>query len=484
MDYSNPQEAAKLLNPFVDPTTGSRYSSNPEGKYRYEGGSPTSTATPTGALADVEAERYYSGLDRSQPDPNKIFQDTLKNYQGLLDAIGVRYDQEIRSTQPARDEAAGASRAIQASYGVQSSPLGLAQGQKVERQNQQQVDAINADRALAVQSVYANIRSEAVAETKARKAEALGNNQAYLEFLNNQQEKTKANIASLGAKGTTVKDLKAQDPQGFSKLLSILGISESDLDFKLNDYRKQAEKIVWDKPVTLKDGRLMMVGHDPLNPDKPVTKTIDADLPEGSEAVFANVNGVSGVYYKDTSGNLIPASSTQEAGLEKQKTEAEIGLTRAQTSKAYADIEKLNADTQKILNDVEKNTPGAPSELKTTALSAAKDLLKRYDDGQKFAVGGSSLFGTLPGTGARDFVKNFENVKSLLSLDNIKYLKGQGQVSDAERRLLAEASTQLSRDQSEEQFRLTLEGIVKTLGGESTTGSNSADEAYLKQLGL
>jgi hypothetical protein len=45
-------------------------------------------------------------------------------------------------------------------------------------------------------------------------------------------------------------------------------------------------------------------------------------------------------------------------------------------------------------------------------------------------------------------------------LDNVKYLKGQGQISDAERQLLADASTKLDRGMSESEFKNTLGQIV------------------------
>jgi hypothetical protein len=86
----------------------------------------------------------------------------------------------------------------------------------------------------------------------------------------------------------------------------------------------------------------------------------------------------------------------------------------------------------------------------------------------KWAVGGSSLLPVMPGSAAADFVVQFNNMKSLLSLDNVKFLKGQGQVSDAERKLLAEASAKLDRSQSEKEFQKSLNDIITALGGDSS----------------
>lgn len=115
---------------------------------------------------------------------------------------------------------------------------------------------------------------------------------------------------------------------------------------------------------------------------------------------------------------------------------------------------------------------GKDDALKTNALTSAQQLLQSFDNsgglfglgGAKQAVGGSSVLPVIPGTQTADFVANLDNLKSLLSLDNVKYLKGQGAVSDAERKLLADSATQLSRAQSEPEFRATLQKIIEGLG--------------------
>lgn len=113
------------------------------------------------------------------------------------------------------------------------------------------------------------------------------------------------------------------------------------------------------------------------------------------------------------------------------------------------------------------------SNLIQDAYSSANDLLNSFNKGNTYAVGKSSILPIVPGTDAANFVRNIDNLKSLLSLDNVKYLKGQGQVSDAERKLLADASTQLDRSQSETQFKATLQKIVNTLGNKVNPNTSS-----------
>ena len=103
----------------------------------------------------------------------------------------------------------------------------------------------------------------------------------------------------------------------------------------------------------------------------------------------------------------------------------------------------------------------------------AEELLQKFKDGiGTLAVGGSRFWTTpfaFPGTEKGNFINDFNALKSQLSLDAVKLLKGQGAVSDAERALLAQAVTKLNLSQSEDDFKKTLEGIIVKLTGSSET---------------
>lgn len=140
---------------------------------------------------------------------------------------------------------------------------------------------------------------------------------------------------------------------------------------------------------------------------------------------------------------------------------AKAELLREQIKTEKAQRAKIQGDTTSAI-DLSKPLPLNP--VQTQALKSAEELLKSFDS---FGIAGApvgftTILGTLPGTRARDFSVNFDNLKSLLSLDNVKLLKGQGAVSDAERQLLADASTKLNRGQSPAEFKKTLSEIVTT----------------------
>lgn len=114
---------------------------------------------------------------------------------------------------------------------------------------------------------------------------------------------------------------------------------------------------------------------------------------------------------------------------------------------------------------------GTLSALQQQAYDSAKELYKKFIEGKGTSAVGKSNFmgsfgyGLIPGTERSDFISQFDNLMSLLSLDNVKYLKGQGAVSDAERQLLSDSVSTLSRNQSEPEFKKTLGNIISVLGG-------------------
>ncbi len=130
-------------------------------------------------------------------------------------------------------------------------------------------------------------------------------------------------------------------------------------------------------------------------------------------------------------------------------------------------------------NGNQANGKPTTSALGVQALKTAKTLLDKVNSGTgTSAIGTSRVFGgaaagATPGTNASNLSNDFNTLKSQLSLDAVKYLKGQGAVSDAERALLSSAVTKLNLAQSDEEFKTTLQGIINTLedGQTSNTGN-------------
>lgn len=131
------------------------------------------------------------------------------------------------------------------------------------------------------------------------------------------------------------------------------------------------------------------------------------------------------------------------------------------------------------LTSMGNTADGKPTttELGKAAMNTAQQLLAKFQSGGgNDAVGLNSLFNriALPGTAKANFINDFNSLKSQLALEGVKYLKGQGAVSDAERALLAQATSKLSLKQSKAEFQKTLNDIITKLTG----GSQQTENTY------
>lgn len=121
------------------------------------------------------------------------------------------------------------------------------------------------------------------------------------------------------------------------------------------------------------------------------------------------------------------------------------------------------------------------TELGKAAKKEAESIMADFEARKGTSVVGGSrafggaLWGAVPGTDAYDFKNSVSNLISNLSLEGVKYLKGQGAVSDAERALLANAVTKLKLSQSEGEFKETLQGIIDRLSGSDSNVLHSPD---------
>lgn len=150
---------------------------------------------------------------------------------------------------------------------------------------------------------------------------------------------------------------------------------------------------------------------------------------------------------------------------ENQATQrAQRGLIAANIAKTKAETEKTQSET---MINIGKATNSGNDQLKTQAATAAQQLLNDFRQGKGYWTTGrlSALPNVLSaGTPAADFRAKYNQLSSLLNLDNIKYLKGSGQISDAEERMLRQAGTSLSLDMTDKEFENTLIEVNKALG--------------------
>lgn len=119
------------------------------------------------------------------------------------------------------------------------------------------------------------------------------------------------------------------------------------------------------------------------------------------------------------------------------------------------------------LANVGKPVPLNPTQ--TSALESAQALMTKLNNdfnegGLDFKpnapVGTFNSKGLLLNQKRADFVVQFDNLKGLLALDAAKLVKGQGALSDSERKILDDAASALNRKQSPEDFKKNLQTII------------------------
>jgi hypothetical protein len=125
-------------------------------------------------------------------------------------------------------------------------------------------------------------------------------------------------------------------------------------------------------------------------------------------------------------------------------------------------------------NDANGNATITP--MGKEALTAAQQLMTLFDASDK----GNNAVGASGATNAaylygnrRDFIIKFENFVNKLVVDSSKLLKGQGQISDAERDMLSKAVSGVKLNQTDDAFRASLQEIINKLSNKTSSDTGT-----------
>jgi len=441
------------------------------------GGSPQiqgRTAAAMGKPADIPiGTSYATGSGASiLPKPNSVITNNNQNNQNNNQNQQNQGPQQV--TKPENPYLTQLKALQDKLNGFQTSYADFLKPSQQETDTQSQADAIqnqlrnlNASAALGL----ANIQSKPIA----------------LEFQTGQQAALQRQAAAQAqALGAEAEPLQTQLARLQAQRQASADASKYQIDTAQNqikDFQSQYKpnevtagtNLVRLNPDT---GEYETVFSAPKKADdsKPITQVVNKQLlqydPQSGK--WNVVNGGS----RPSSGVSYTGSGSSSGSKISSNPEVESWVKNIQSGAA-----KITSVPAKLKNAVSvalangSGNSNSNNELKNTALKSAQDLLDSFNSGNNYAVGKSSILPVIPGTESQDFVNQYDNLKSLLSLDNIKLLKGQGAVSDSERKLLAEASTKLNRNQSEGEFQKTLQDLVNNLkgaSGSSTSKTNSA----------
>lgn len=449
----------------------------------------TPVSTPQGSnqtgIVGGGSKRYsrYGNQDEpviQEPNLEQIQKQLTKNAQKEINSLYTYQNDLLREQQGINQQNDRSTASVNTLTGLAgSSEANIAQQattQKGQQANQQIMNQVQTQ----VQGVLAKVRSDAQQQYQFERTQANADQQTRDAHEKVMRDNAQENVAMLAQSGATAEGYMKTDPEGYTHLAKTVG-GEDVLKamFTLN----RPQDTILDKKI--EGGKYVIAYKNPLT-DAIRIETVDLGLPP---QLSASADLGDRIMFYDPSDPTHQMFVNKGLTPAQQKPSSDSSPTVSGTNDPVVNswVSAINNKTAKI-TDVPKNLKNAViqayaestgtnvSQLSRDALTTVDKLITDFEKG-KGAVGMSSVIPNIPGTDSKNYERLFEQFKSLLSLDNIKYLKGTGAISDAEQRMLANAATNLGLDMSETEFKNTLNTLKTTLGNASqkldTTDTNN-----------
>lgn len=236
------------------------------------GGTPSDLQTATDA--------YYAGLNKTAPDEAAIREATRARMQNQIDAIDSEYASIFAQNTADAQVRQGQTRATQARGGLIGSDIGTAQTDQTTRLNARIQAASEAEKSNRIAAVYTKIDSSAQEEIAAKKAEALGNAKAYIDYLQKAQDTAKESIKSLAGGGVSLDQLSTDQ---YQKLLKASGLDDFTLKAFYNSNKPEQTQTKYNYEV--KNGKILAYG---VNPTTNKLEMLSTDVPPGTTTADGN----------------------------------------------------------------------------------------------------------------------------------------------------------------------------------------------------
>lgn len=487
----NVSKAAKLgvVIPGVGERPVTRYTETPPAGSTPPAGTPPAVSSTYGPGGSYDSTIKPYTADEEAAVRAKARTDV----QSQIDAVNELMNQELLKAKQIGTNDLGKGRAIGASTGTLGSPIGDKVETDINTNNAERENAIRAANNEKIQSILTGVVSRSDSLIQQRKTTAQTNSDKYISYLKDTATKAKDDMMALA---DSQHELTSEQRQN---LIDQTGYDPTTFD-ELYKKRKDDAALLTasknfiniDKPIISADGKTASFVEKKTDPTTGAVSfvTHTTDLPGGVDPknidIVSRTDGlyaINKVANKDgtfttvklNGGSGGDSNTPYVAGANPvvDSWAQRIQNGTAKITEIPASQAGLRNQVTVALQEMGNSPDGKPTttELGKASLSTAKSLLAKFDSGKgTSAVGKSGVFdsfgyGLIPGTDRANFVTDFNSLKSQLSLEGVKYLKGQGQVSDAERALLAQAVTKLNLSQSEDEFKSTLQGIIDKLTG-------------------
>lgn len=479
------------------PNTQNAYNSLINQGYTYSNGAFTKPVNPLASftyndqaskdakdIADINAN--IGNANPTQDEMNA----TLRTFQGQIDALNAVYANERSRLMVENQNRLGQVGSIAGNRGLAGSNVGDAMYKGQENENTAVLNTADAKHNADIQAIYGKISEDAKTMAKNRYDAAKNGADAMIENIKNtalnREKAVKSAVQYIIDSGVDPSKVTPEQVQtmvdAINKGNPRFNVTAGDITSAYLTAKKVADEAKAKTDLETEKTRAEMA--------KPVSSGDYTYMYDPVSKTYKNV----GSNKKPDASSIIGASGEYVKGVNPS-----VDAWAQRIFDGSAKITDIPASEKGMRDLVTRalvasgnDLAGKPTvtELGRAAKSTAETLMNKLTTGSGTGgVGKSSMFNwaTIPGTAKKDFINTFNALKSQLSLEGVKYLKGQGQVSDAERALLAQAVTKLNLGQSETEFKTTLQGIIDKLNGNpdgnvETTGNTDFSKMSDEEL--
>lgn len=303
------------------------------------GFTPTSTASPVLSTSESPLQKatreYYEGLSKTV-DPEAIRENVRKNMQGQIDATLAASDALIAKDREVGNGLNARVRGINISSGLGGSDFAAANAVGQEKKNQEVIDSDLKQRSAQLAQILGNIDTRASAEIDKATATAKENSKDYLAYLQDKQDKAKTDLTSTAALGIGYDQLKTENPDALTKLLTQTGLSEQQARALFIANAPQGTYLNADKPQIVGNTAVFFKQtKDPVT-GKTVISQESIALPAGTDEKNTEiVTRTDGIYIINKIPNADGSYTTKKVGAPNPTTPpsvAKITISEAKSS--------------------------------------------------------------------------------------------------------------------------------------------------------
>lgn len=199
----------------------------------------------------AQSMAYWKARAEEIADPEQIYQNKLRQWQGYMDSLKGVYAQKVDEVRQQGQGRLGTNRASQARGGLLGSDFGAAQTNTINAATEQQVDTVNQELDSKIKLLMGEIDRDASAEYQAKREAIAQGVDKYTEYITMGQERKKEKLSNAAAYllSNGITDISQINSQDIKTMAKKIGVPESDIGFAFNleKERRAAEQAKIDR---------------------------------------------------------------------------------------------------------------------------------------------------------------------------------------------------------------------------------------------